>query len=672
MKKLWEYLISFVLLRPLAAAGSFLNRLVDWLLKMLGKTLPLLAPLGRLFLFFARLARLNKILNWQDLVIVAKPYWVGESRNKAFALLFGTLLCMVANAKLAYYFGYQVKLIFDIVNSSHSTDAEFYLAVAWLAGIGVVWALFANGYGTFRTYLAIDWRFWQSRMYMRQYVKNEALIRLKTDNPDQRLAQDPDVFANTTVWLAMILVETVVNLWTFAPVLYQNSKLLSLCCLGCALASYVAVLWLGKSLPVLTYQQYDSEATLRTNLQDGPRYGASIALERAEPIFIAQADSRLGVVRQVLTRIMKVNLYIGIYNFYAGQVVGNAALVAIGWLVMHGRATVGAIGQAGQAFANVYNGLTVFTSQYGAYSTLKAEIERLGPFARALDDIGQNRMPHGQWIEYAEDDGKPISFTNVTILSSYLDPKPVVKDMTVTFDVDTMITGRDGHGKTDMAKAIGLGAAAGSGKITRTARNKIMFLTQTPYLPACTLRQFLAVLAPAAATDDQRLATVLDLVGLHDLIEQSKGQTSGGLDTVQDWKVRISGPQQQQLCLARAILFKPEVIVVDQATDGLESEVEEDIYKVLRGLGLRLITFSNSSRLAKSFKRVIELREDRGFDQHDAQEYKVPGWKTLLRRLSGTDIGATIGGNNGGNNGATRGDNRGGNSADDRAGVQPH
>jgi putative ATP-binding cassette transporter len=636
MKKLWEYLISLVLLRPLAKAGSLLNRAMDILFWMLGKAMPLLRPIGRLFLFFARLARLNKILNWEDLLIVVKPYWTGESRNKAVALLCGTLFCMVANAVSSLYFGMQVKLIFDIVGAPHTTDIEFYKAVAVLAGIGVVWALFGNGYGTFRTYLAIDWRFWMSRMYMGQYVKNEALIRIKTDNPDQRLAQDPDIFANTAVGLSAVLVETVVNLFTFVPVLLENSLVLAGCCVVCALASYVAVLWLGKSLPSLTYQQYDSEATLRTTLQDGSRYGSSIALERAEPLFLSQAETRLGTVRHVLTRIMTVNLYVGIYNFYAGQVVGNAALVAIGWLVMHGRATIGAIGQAGQAFANVYNGLTVFTSQFGAYSTIKAEIERLGPFARALDEIGENRMPQGQWIEYAEVDGKPISFDNVTILSSYLDSKPVVKDMSVVFDVDTLITGRDGHGKTDMAKAIGLGAAQGGGKITRMSRNRIMFLTQTPYIPTCTLREFLVDSPATGGVDDQRLATVLDLVGLHDLIEQSKGENTGGLDTPQNWQNRIPSPQQQQLCLARAILLKAEVIVIDQATDGLEPEIEEDIYKILRGLGVRLIAFSNSDRLAKSFKRVLELREDRGFDVHDeAKDYKV-GWKAYLpSRLTG-------------------------------------
>ncbi len=632
MTKLWTYLVALVLIRPLEWADSLLNRVIDILIWGLGKLAPLLAPLGHVFLFIARLTRISRILNWQDLLIVARPYWTGDHRYKAIKLVAGTLICLVASAKAAFYFGVQLKEIGDIVASTHPSDGAFFLAVAWLAGIGIIWALFNNGYGTARSWLAIDWRFWMSRMRMRQYTQNEAMLRLKIDNPDQRLAQDPDVFANTTVWLAAIIVETLVNLWTFAPVLYENSKLLTLCCIGCAVASYVSVLWLGKALPLLTYQQYDSEATLRTNLQDGPRFGTAIALQRAEPLFLAQAEKKLSIVRQVLMRVMRVNLYIGIYNFFSGQVVGNAALVGIGWLVMHGRATMGAIGQAAQAYTNVYGGLTVFTSQYGAYSTLKAEIERLGPFARALDEIGQNRMPAGDWIEYTDVQGKTITFEKVTVLSSYLESKPVVKDMTLAFDVDTLVTGRDGHGKTDLAKAIGLGASAGSGKISRPARDKIIFLPSAPYLLTCTLREFLRDMQPSGKEDDQTLKNVLELVGLPDLEEQSKGEITGGLDTAQDWREKIPSPQQQQLCLARAILRQPDVIVVDQATDGLEPEIEEDIYKVLRGLGVRLITFSNSSRLAKSFKRVIELREDRGFDQHDAQDYKVPGWKAFLQR----------------------------------------
>ena len=329
---------------------------------------------------------------------------------------------------------------------------------------------------------------------------------------------------------------------------------------------------------------------------------------------------------------MRINLFIGVYNFFAGQVVGNAALVGIGWLVMQGRATMGAIAQAAQAFTNVYNGLTVFTSQYGAYSTLKAEIERLGPAARALEEIGENRMPQGHWVEYAETDSNVVVFDKVTVLSSYLDSRPVVNEMSVKFDVDTLITGRDGHGKTDLARAIGLGASPGAGKITRPARDKIMFLTQTPYLPICSLRDFLSDMQPTSADDLTRFMAVLDLVGLHDLVEHSKTDGTSGWDMSQDWKKKISSPQQEQLCLARAILFKPAVLVIDQATDGLEPEIEEDIYKVLRGLGIRLITLSNSSRLAKSFKRVLELREDRGFDVHEAQEYKTPGWKAMMRR----------------------------------------
>ncbi|MBU6453758.1 MAG: ATP-binding cassette domain-containing protein [Cyanobacteria bacterium REEB67] len=611
--------------------GSFLYRLLDRVLNFVGARMKYLAPLGRVLLFFAKLLRLNKILAWDDLVLIAKPYWVGDEKVRAYSLLGASLFCMVANAKAAYYFGYQLKVINDVVNKS-SNEREFFLAVAWLAGIGAIWAIVGGGYGYFRSLLGLDWRVWQSRMYIGQYGKNEAYLRLKIENPDQRMAQDPDIFANTTVWLFMILVETGVNLYTFVPVLLQGSWILSAACVACALGSYIAVLGMGKELPKLTSRQLDAEASLRTHLQDGPRYAASIALQRSERVFLGQGFLRLGVVRTVLARVMRVNLFIGFYNFFSGKVVENAALVGIGWLIMHGRATIGDIAQVSQAFTNVYNGLTVFTSQIGAFSNLKAEIERLGPFARALDDIGENRMPAGQWIEYHETEGKALEFRDVTIFSSYLDAKPVVHAMTCSFDVDTLITGRDGHGKSDLARAIGLGVAAGAGEIFRPQRDKIMFLPQNLYLPVCSLRVFLLDMQEATKDDDERMINALDLVGLHDLPEQSKDENSGGFDTSQDWRGKLTTQQQQQLCLARAILFKPEVLVVDQATDGMEAAIEEDVFKILKALNVRLITFSNNARLAKYHQRVIELKEDGSYSESAAPDYKGPAWKPRLVR----------------------------------------
>jgi len=115
-------------------------------LRLLGLLSPVFALLGRIFLFIARLTRLNRVLNWADLWLIAKPYWVSESRNKAIGLLTATLLCMVLNAKAAYYFGLQLKILNDVVND-HGSDQAFFTDIAWLAGIAAIWTLVGGGYG---------------------------------------------------------------------------------------------------------------------------------------------------------------------------------------------------------------------------------------------------------------------------------------------------------------------------------------------------------------------------------------------------------------------------------------------------------------------------------------------------------------------------------------------
>lgn len=73
---------------------------------------------------------------------------------------------------------------------------------------------------------------------------------------------------------------------------------------------------------------------------------------------------------------------------------------------------------------------------------------------------------------------------------------------------------------------------------------------------------------------------------------------------------RFSGGQQQRLGIARALYKKPEIVIFDEATSGLDKTSEEEILKSLNNLKNKttVIIVSHNSRLLSYCERVVKIQ----------------------------------------------------------------
>ena len=79
--------------------------------------------------------------------------------------------------------------------------------------------------------------------------------------------------------------------------------------------------------------------------------------------------------------------------------------------------------------------------------------------------------------------------------------------------------------------------------------------------------------------DQEAVERAAKLVGVHDLI---MSLPQGYETTVGERGLRLSGGQRQLVLLARALLTSPQVLVLDEPTQGLDPAAQEQLARVLR------------------------------------------------------------------------------------------
>ncbi len=181
---------------------------------------------------------------------------------------------------------------------------------------------------------------------------------------------------------------------------------------------------------------------------------------------------------------------------------------------------------------------------------------------------------------------------------SYNKKAPVLKAINMVFKKGqvTGILGESGAGKTTLADLLLRLREPDSGKILLNGqdfahydeawiRNHFGFADQEPFLFNTTVRNNLLLAAPDLP--DEQIVRSLDASSALDFVSRFPE----GIDTwVGEGGSLLSVGQKQRIVLARVLLKKPQVLILDEITSALDMENEEIVLKALKQLSLNIIT----------------------------------------------------------------------------------
>ena len=199
------------------------------------------------------------------------------------------------------------------------------------------------------------------------------------------------------------------------------------------------------------------------------------------------------------------------------------------------------------------------------------------------------------------------------------------------------ITGPSGAGKTTFADLlVGLyppqhgriivGDTVLENAVLTSWRDSVSYVSQDPFLFHDTVRRNLSWANPRSSEQD--LWEALSLVAAGDLVRGLEL----GLDTVVGERgTLLSGGERQRIALARAILRKPRLLVLDEATGAIDIAGERNILEALRRLRPRptVVIIAHRVESLALCERVFRFEAGRcveeGIGERGAQRTTMPG-----------------------------------------------
>ena len=560
---------------------------------------------------------------------LARPFWTGAHGRIQWlmlAVLIGFTLCSIT---ISVWIAAWDKRFYDALAAFDGASMPA-LIVEYLGYMAMIIGCIVCG-DWLQKRLIFRWRTHLTEQFQQNWLEGHKHYRLRLtgepDNPDQRIAEDIYLLADKSIGLFRSFINNIAKFSAFVAVLWTLSGVQTFNIGGCDITIHGYLVWValiysvistliahlvGRKLKNLNIDRQHREADYRAALLRVRDHAEQIAFYNGGEAETGRLKQRYLRIRDNWRRLT--NCEFRQETFWATYVRISIFIPILATLPMYLAKTMtfGDMMQTRTSFARVQDSFGWFTDSYRRLIEWAAVVERLSGFQTALEQVEQE----------GRSTARPTSASAPTLNNHRQDSILVLQNLTVHTQTGSplltdinleahapewvLLEGRSGIGKSTLLRTLaGLwpyyqGSFALDGSL--------LFLPQRPYLPADTLRHTVSYPHPACQ-DDRLIQTTLEQVGL--------GSPAGRLRTLKDnldepyeWHGILSGGEQQRLSLARALLHKPQILFLDEATNQLDSESALTLIQVLKRAlpDTLVIGISHQPEIQASFGRKVNLR----------------------------------------------------------------
>lgn len=275
--------------------------------------------------------------------------------------------------------------------------------------------------------------------------------------------------------------------------------------------------------------------------------------------------------------------------------------------------------------------IAIFSRLWPRFTTLQSNLEQIGTLIPSFNTIMGLQKEckeerEGTTVSLRKADIKPLvvahSINCIDVSFRYSNQSVyALQDIHLHIPAKQMtaIVGRSGAGKSTLIDILMGLITPDKGQITIDGkgltsekvvalRKSLSYVPQDPFLFNASIRDNLQVVKKEAS--EGQLWEALEFAAADEFVRL----LPDGIDTViGDRGVRLSGGERQRLVIARAVLRKPTILILDEATSSLDSENEARIQRVLENLrgSMTVIVIAHRLSTIRNADQVVVLNQGR-------------------------------------------------------------
>ena len=563
---------------------------------------------------------MKNVLNaLQTFMHLALPYFRSQDRWRACGLLAGVIGSELFVVYVAVKMNEWNASFFNAIEVRNGAGVRSALLVFVVITIGAI--LSGMGQFWFGQTLIIRWREWMTQRYVALWMAEGRHYRIRfvdqsVDNIHLRIGNDVLLFIQRTHELGTGFLQSIVSLLSFAWILWGISLVAPLPLFGVDLAfpGYLVVLaigyaalgtvvahFIGWPLIPLQFRQQRYESDFRFALARVTDHADAVALMGGEAVERSELRRRFtALVRNWVSLVNRQNGLNGfIFGYYHVSTVFPALIVTPAYLVS--AITLGVLMQAALAFQKVESAFAFCITSYAKIAEWRAVMNRVAQFEAAMGEVDRAGLA-GAAIDIAPVPGDELLIRDLVIKLPDGEPIASVPSLKLAAGDRLLVSGPSGAGKSSLFRGLAGTWPLGEGQVRYPRGTRVLALPQRPYFPLGSLRQALSYPLLAEEVDDVILRDAMVAAGLGHLTER--------LDEEAEWNAVLSGGEQQRAGFVHALIYRPTILLLDEAVSTLEETEARQLYALLseRLPGTIVISTGRAVAGAEPHQRVFEMK----------------------------------------------------------------